>query len=445
MEPTQNKKPEIPQTKGLFPGPFGKYYKDAEKTQYMGKVVKGQWVPATPDDIAKDRAGKQGDTQSPAQKAAAADSAPESIPDTEQEKIADHLKVVHTNFMNKFTPIWANAISGTDSFSFKLGLEGTQALKDFPEIASMSDSYPENMPYSLIYGIQESLGRKKGSRTTVAAEEDIPTSVIQLNFEESTLTKDKDGNTMNAYGAYFPLYDLVAINTKYLEDETFNTPLEKMNVDHIDNVITLTHEVVHSSSPRFYKNYTRENTDIKDYWATPTKIGIEEGLTEYIARATVGTMINKAKNINEPFDIFEYGNAYNEEVQGINELVLAGELDPVEIFQTAETFEELLDLVEKAQRKFLTKSLVGVGLPEERAKNWVGVAYMSREKELPIFDTEFMMNLRMAELSVYNEDWQMRDAYLEKVKNKFVQMRDEHILNQPTARKKRKYYGQQDN
>jgi hypothetical protein len=35
-----------PEAEGLFPGPFGMYYKDATKTQYMGKVVNQQWVPA---------------------------------------------------------------------------------------------------------------------------------------------------------------------------------------------------------------------------------------------------------------------------------------------------------------------------------------------------------------------------------------------------------------
>lgn len=32
--------------KGLFPGKFGLYYRDAQLTQYAGKVVNGKWVPA---------------------------------------------------------------------------------------------------------------------------------------------------------------------------------------------------------------------------------------------------------------------------------------------------------------------------------------------------------------------------------------------------------------
>lgn len=35
-----------PEAEGLFPGAFGKFYKDTALTQYMGKVVGKQWVPA---------------------------------------------------------------------------------------------------------------------------------------------------------------------------------------------------------------------------------------------------------------------------------------------------------------------------------------------------------------------------------------------------------------
>jgi hypothetical protein len=132
-----------------------------------------------------------------------------------------------------------------------------------------------------------------------------------------------------------------------------------------------THETIHSASPRF-ANRTKDNH--LNYFKSPTFVAIEEGLTEYISTSICMSLVKKRQeNTQYTFNINDVV-AYEQEVNIIDNLVQYGELDPIELFETAKTHNDLIELVEKRQRKFLKLKLTEIGFDAKTVARYVNTS-----------------------------------------------------------------------
>jgi len=110
------------------------------------------------------------------------------------------------------------------------------------------------------------------------------------------------------------------------------------------------------------------------YFASPTYLAIEEGLTEYITTRICNSLINKSQGNTQYIFNRRDAIAYHTEVYIIDKLVEFGELDPLELFETAKTHQELIKLIEPKQHKFLELQLKEAGFSAKTIDTYLRIA-----------------------------------------------------------------------
>jgi hypothetical protein len=318
---------EIPQTKGKFPGKFGYYYHDEALTQYAGKVVNNQWIEATPADIEKEKKKREKGKSSTSKKKTAP-----IPPATKNNAIArqkSHLELVSINLSKKVNSIFATGVNP----------DGSLVMED-------------NIPKEYMHRIQDSLGRKdKGTD-------------IKLR------TRKQDPRLRKAAGFYLVSRDRIVMD-KRNSQTSINLETLVPGDDEYFYLSLATHETIHSSSPRF-ANKTKESH--LNYFKSPTFIALEEGLTEYISTSICMSLVKKRQeNTQYTFNINDVV-AYEQEVNIIDNLVQYGGLDPVELFETAKTHNDLIELMEKRQRQFLKLKLTEIGFDPKTVARYVNTS-----------------------------------------------------------------------
>jgi hypothetical protein len=328
IKPPKIKPPkiEIPQTKGLFPGKFGYYYKDKNLTIYVGKVVNNQWIPATPADIEREKKKREKGKSSTPKKKAATQPAVKNNPKTRQKS---HLELVSINLDKKVNSIFATGVNP----------DGTLVMED-------------NIPKEYLYRIQDAFGRK------------------DKNIDIRLRTRKQDNRLRKAAGFYLVSRDRIIMD-KRNSQSSINLETLSPGDDEYFYLSLATHETIHSSSPRF-ANKTKDNR--LNYFKSPTFVAIEEGLTEYISTSICMSLVKKRQeNTQYTFNINDVV-AYEQEVNIIDNLVQYGELDPMELFETAKTHDDLIELVEKRQRKFLKLKLTEIGFDAKTVARYVNTS-----------------------------------------------------------------------
>jgi hypothetical protein len=359
IKPPKIKPPkiEIPETKGLFQGKFGYYYYDKALTQYAGRVVNNQWIKATPEDVAKEKKNRERREKrksSTLNKKAATQPAIKTDVKSIQKS---HLELVSINLANKVNNVFSTGVNP----------DGSLVMDD-------------NIPKEYMYRVQDAFGRKDKN----------------TDIELRTADEDYYIGTLQ-YAAYyrngFQVYSQYTTPDAVVIDKELARP--QINLDVLEEaeykyLHTLTHETIHSASPRFTaEDYTPEKD--QEYSDNPTFVAIEEGLTEYIATSLCRSLVKKHQE-NTPYT-FNRKEAiyYPREVEVIDALVQYGELDPIELFETAKTHQELVRLTEPKQNKFLKFALKQVGFDAETADQLVKISENLAKStyELIIFEPDY--------------------------------------------------------
>ena len=320
---------KIPETEKLFPGKFGYYYRDAALTQYAGKVKNNQWIKATPADIAKEKKTREkGKSSTPKKKTATQP----AVKNNAEARKKSHLELVSFNITNKVNNIFSTGINP----------DGSLVMED-------------TIPKEYMHRIQDAFGRKNND------------SPIALH------TREDDARMEVKYVGYYEL----ATDTIVMSQERARPNINLANLspddDEYDYFHLATHETIHSASPRFLLSEYSKQKHLR-YFANPTFVAMEEGLTEYIATNVSRGLVSKSKK--EPLYKFDINDvlAYNHEVEIIDTLVKYGGLDPVELFQTAKTHKELVRLIDTHQRKFLKLALIQVGFDSKTVAEYLLIA-----------------------------------------------------------------------
>jgi hypothetical protein len=351
IKPPKIKPPkiEIPETKGLFQGKFGYYYYDKALTQYAGRVVNNQWIKATPEDVAKEKKNRERREKrksSTLNKKAATQPAIKTDVKSSQKS---HLELVSINLNKKINSIFATGVNP----------DGSLVIKD-------------DIPKEYMGRIQDAFGRKNNDPQ------------IALH------TREYDPRMEDEYVGYYELETDTIVMSQERARPSINLATLSPDDSEYFYFHLATHETIHSASPRFKPSeYTKKKS--LTYFNNPTFVAMEEGLTEYIATNICRSMVSKRQE-NTPY-IFERNDAvfYKEEVEVIDVLVRYGELDPMELFETAETHQELVRLMEKCQNKFLNFALKQVGFDAETADQLVKISENLAKStyELIIFEPDY--------------------------------------------------------
>jgi hypothetical protein len=359
IKPPKIKPPkiEIPETKGLFPGAFGYYYRDKALTIYAGKVENNQWIPATPEDVAKEKKKRERREKG---KSSTKKAATQPVIKTDAESIQkSHLELVSINLSKKVNSIFATGVNP----------DGSLVIED-------------NIPKEYMYRVQDAFGRKDKNT-------DIELRTADEDYYIRTL--QYAGYYLNGFQDYsqYTTPDLIVID-KELARPQINLSEVSSDSAEYKYLHTLTHETIHSASPRFTaEDYTPEKD--MEYSNNPTFVAIEEGLTEYIATSVCRSLVKKHQE-NTPYT-FDRKDAvyYPREIEVIDALVRYGELDPIELFETAKTHQELVRLTEPKQNKFLKFALKQVGFDAETVDQLVKISenLAKSTQELIIFEPDY--------------------------------------------------------
>lgn len=397
----KKQKVEIPQTKGLYQGKFGTYYKDPELTIYAGKVVNNKWVDPSPDDIEKQKTSSPTTAAAAKPLAAKKSTQPQTAQQVLAKQAADQRKQAMKSVVKK--PVAKKAKKVSSKSNLEVGREiHTKLVKRnlknkvntiFSKSVNPDKSLTleQDIPLTYMHNIQAAFGRTDNN------------TVVSLKTQE-------EDEYLKKYAGYYDMSE-----NKLVLDKDHSQPrinLANLSPEEETYFHIATHETLHTSTPRLY-NASKEQQD--NYFESPTFVCLEEGLTEYIATNIRKSLINKSQgNTQYTFDkkdIYEY----HREVNIIDRLVQFGDLDPIEIFQNAKTHEDLVESADKHQRKFLKPELLSAGFDVAVVANYVqiGTKLANKVHELIMCEPRFLDLLDQAKASFQETNTTDSVAHLE--------------------------------
>jgi hypothetical protein len=301
---------QFPETKGLYAGPYGKYYSspDFNPSSYMGKISNGKWVP------------KAATTSTKKAKITAASG-------TKKAKITPQVKPVQPTSKNIKQP---TPVQATPRPTFKSNIIENSTNK-IEQLFSSGKFNDFNSLAKTVAGLYNRTGKMPSYR---------PGGKMLQKLNEEYMK-----NRGVEYGAaiYNNEDDSVETDVEYVGSLP-STPVQDWKYQEIYAISTHAHEILHSTSQRI-----REPS--QSWWyATAIGISVEEGLTEYLAQAFTNKVLSTYESPEEvPTD------AYTVDVRMIDSLVAADVLDVDAAF--TQSANDLWNTIYYAQENYIKKEL----------------------------------------------------------------------------------------